>query len=35
MKRTSVLLMLFLMAITLLAQYPRNKVVFEDGTGTW
>lgn len=35
MKKISILILLLSVAFNLLAQYPRNKVVIEEGTGTW
>lgn len=35
MKKSYILIISFVFSLTLLAQYPRNKVVFEEGTGTW
>lgn len=35
MKKYKTLLLLLLVSFSLLAQYPRNKVVLEEGTGTW
>ncbi len=35
MKKLYILTLLLFAACTLFAQYPRNKVVIEEGTGTW
>lgn len=35
MKKLTLLTSALLFAVALLAQFPRNKVLLEEGTGTW